>query len=528
MRFYLVLLSCLFLFNVAAQRKKITSGGVLKPEQAVMDIRHYTIALDVNIEQKSINGSTRIDIVTSQPTRVLLFDLMDSFLIKSVKVNNKEQPYEYKNDLIMINLSSQLPPGKHVVRVAYEGKPVVAIRPPWEDGFTWTSDSTGNPWVAITAAGTGGKSFFPCKDHPSDEPDDGAELLITVPKGLVVAGPGVLKNVLSKNNKSTYHWKTNYPINNYSILFNIGKYKVVSRDYTSINGNVVPIQFYVLEENAGKASRHLDVLERIIKNREKYFGEYPWVKEKIGIVETPHLGMEHQTMNAYGNKFRYTKVGGADFDWLLDHEFGHEWWGNKVTAKDWAHYWIHEGIGSYGDILYLREMEGEEAYLKRFRDMAIAFENKLPIVQGNDITEHDAYIGDVYGKGAFFMHTLRYVMGDSVFFPALKDFATDKANMLTTTDEFEQFFTRRSGKNLKPLFDRFIRSPDKLQIAVTRSRNGMWKINLANMDMKVPLKIVTSAGTETIQVSKEATTIKSTTPPVIDPDMYYLSKVIIE
>jgi len=527
MRILFFLLAILLSTHSFAQ-KKLTSGGVLKPEQANMDIRHYTIGLDVNIDRKYITGYTTIDFITAQPANVLIFDLLDSFNIKSVKVNKKEQPYIYKDDLIRINMPALLPAGKASVSIEFEGRPLVAVRPPWEDGFTWAKDSTGKPWVAITAAGTGGKTFFACKDHPSDEPDDGAALIITVPKGLVVAGPGLLKNVTSKNNKTTFTWETNYPINNYSILFNIGKYKVVSRNYTTINGNTVPIQFYVLEQHVGKAEHHLDIMERIIKNREKYFGEYPWVKEKIGIVETPHLGMEHQTMNAYGNQFRYTKVGGQDFDWLLDHEFGHEWWGNKVTAKDWAHYWIHEGIGSYGDVLYLREMEGEEAYLKRFRQMALGFENKKPIVQGTDIDEQAAYISDIYGKGAFFMHTLRYVIGDSIFFPALKGFVTDPKNMLTTTDDAEQYFTKRSGTNLKPLFDLFLRTPDKLEISVKRSRDETWKVSLLNLDLAVPLKIITGKGTETIQASKKAVTVKSTTVPAIDPDMYYFSKVIIE
>ena len=100
---------------------------------------------------------------------------------------------------------------------------------------------------------------------------------------------------------------------------------------------------------------------------EKYFGEYPWVKEAIRASETPHLGMEHQTNIAYGNKYRYEKLGGKDFDWLLHHEFGHEWWANKVTNRDWAHMWIQEGICVFGDAMATRELAGEEAYMEKMR-----------------------------------------------------------------------------------------------------------------------------------------------------------------
>jgi Aminopeptidase N len=509
----------------------LTSGGVLKPEQAVMDIRHYTIALDVDIANEKISGYTTIDFNMLQPAKVLIFDLLDSFTIHNLTVNGKRQNYKYEKNMIVVDLDKILPAGKAIVTVNYEGKPHHAIRPPWDDGFTWTKDSTGNPWVAITAEGTGGKIYYPCKDHPSDEPDDGAELIITVPKGLVVAGPGLLKKVTFKKDKATYDWNTKYSINNYSILFNIGKYKVVSRTYTTVNGNKVPIQFYILEEHADKAQHHLDVFEQTIRVQEKYFGEYPWVKEKIGIAETPHLGMEHQTMNAYGNKFRYTKVGGKDFDWLMHHEFGHEWWGNKVTVKDWADYWIHEGICNFGDVLYTREMEGESAYLQRFQQMALGFQNEKPIVQGKDIDEETAYQGDIYGKGAFFMHTLRYIIGDSIFFPTLKEFVTDPKytyHNLVTTADIENLFNKNSGTNLSPLFNLYLRTTNKLEVYMKRIRKNEYQVSLLNIDMLLPLAVSTTEGMQNVLVDKKGIKLKSDSLPVIDPDMYYLKKIIIE
>src|SRR5258706_3381431 len=182
MKLFFCMLAVFPISNTYAQH--LTSGGKLKPEQAIMDIRHYTIALDVDIAQKSISGYTTIDIDMQQPTHVLLFDLIDSFNIKSIQVNGKKQSFNYANNLITINLTKELPAGKASVTIVYDGKPHVAIRPPWDDGFTWTKDSSGNPWVAITAERTGGKIFYPCKDHPSNGPNEGAELIITVPKGL--------------------------------------------------------------------------------------------------------------------------------------------------------------------------------------------------------------------------------------------------------------------------------------------------------------------------------------------------------
>ncbi|MEI9957370.1 MAG: M1 family metallopeptidase [Ferruginibacter sp.] len=522
----------LFLFiGSIAYSQELTSGGKLKPEQAIMDIRHYTINLAVDIDQKSISGFTVIDFILSQATPVLLFDLMNDLKVEKIWVNGTEAPFTHNNALITITPALPVAAGKTSVKVKYAGKPHIAIKPPWEDGFTWAKDTLGHPWVAVTAEAAGGQIFFPCKNHPSDEPNEGADMIITVPKGLVVAAPGLLQKITKQKTTDTYYWQTKYTINNYSIVFNIGDYAVITKTYTTVNGNQVPMQFYVLKAHQEKAAHQLEILAQIASVREKYFGEYPWVKEKIGIVETPHLGMEHQTMNAYGNKFRYEKIGGVDNDGLMNHEFGHEWFGNKVTVKDWADYWIQEGICSYGDMLYVRDMGGEQEYIKRFKQSSFGITNQKPVVQGKDIDEATAYIGDIYSKGAFFMHTLRYVIGDDIFFPALKQLSTNiqyTYDNLVTTDDVEKLFSKAAATDLKPLFDLYLRTTQKLEVHITALRQNKYKISIDNINISLPMDIVTDDGVQKIILTKKGATITSDIFPQVDPDMYYLKKIIIE
>lgn len=525
------LLLSLLIAPAALFAQDVIYGGKLKPEQANMDIKHYTINLAVDIANKSISGNTEINLTLQQPAGDILFDLMDNLTVQKVWVNNQPATFTHSEHLLHVTNKQPFAAGNTTVKVQYGGQPLIAKRPPWEDGFTFTTDSVGHPWVAITAEGTGGKIYFPCKDHPSDEPDNGVDMTITVPQGLVVAGPGLLQSVKTKNHQSAYHWKTNYPINNYSILFNIGDYTVVKRTYTSINGNKIPVEFYVLTIDSSKANHLLDLLEIEARVKEKYFGEFPWAKEKIGLVETPHLGMEHQTAVAYGNKFRYTKIGGEDFDWLMNHEFGHEWWGNKVTAKDWADYWIHEGIGSFGDALYTYDKEGEEAYEKIYQRSIVNIKNDKPIVMGKDIDEETAYHNDIYSKGSFFMHTLRYVMGDSLFFPALKTLATDSMytyNHLTSTEAVQQLFTNAYGKDLAPLFHLYLYTTDKLGIYIKQTAFNTYTIKLENIDMPLPLDITTSDGTAKQWVDQKGITVKSNTMPVVDPHTFYIKKVVYD
>jgi aminopeptidase N len=527
---------CLFILLLLAgigpaTAQNLKSGGKLIPEQAIMDIRHYTVALTVDPTQKSIDGYTEIDLILSQQAEKLVFDLVHLLQVKKVWVDGKEMKHEAAGDRIYITGTKPFPAARIRVKIAYGGVPGVAERAPWVGGFQWEKDSQGNPWISITCQGEGAKIYFPCKDHPSDEPNEGADLIITVPKGLTVAGPGLLKSVKNSKNQSTFHWKTNYTISNYCILFNVGKYKLVTREYTSIDGNKIPMHFYVLEEHADKAPYHLELLERSCRVLEKYFGEYPWAKEKIGLAETPHLGMEHQTMNAYGNKFNYSKLGGQDFDWLMHHEFGHEWWANKVTNRDWGHMWIQEGICTYGDALIVRDMEGEEAYNQRMRQTARRAGNKLPIVQGDEVDSDQAYYGDIYGKGAYFMHTLRYVIGDDIFFPTLKKLATDPAytyDNTVVTKDVEQLFSGAYGKSLEPLFHLFLYTTDKLDVGVKQLTDTTYLVQVRNLNMSIPLELVTSEGSKRQMVDAKGITVTSTSGVRVDPQGFYMKKVTQE
>jgi aminopeptidase N len=510
----------------------ITSGGKLLPLQAIIDIRHYTFDLDIDIDKQSIKGAVEISLNLSKKTDTILLNLVHLYTVTKISVNKKVVLFDQHDDKIFITSATGFKIGNHKVKIEYNGIPPIALRPPWDGGFTWTKDASGNDWVAINIQGEGGGMYFPCKDHPGDEPNEGVDMKITVPSNLVVAGPGLLMNVTTKKNKSTYYWKTNYTISNYCIVFNIGKYKVAKDVYTTIEGAKVPIEYYVLEVDTMHAKKVIATKIRDTRILEKYFGEYPWAKEKIGIAEVPNSGMEHQTMITFDNKFVYKKVGGHDYSANLFHEYAHEWWANKVTNKDWAHMWIQEGIATYAEALAMLELGGEAAYNEMIDGHRRGVKNKKAMVLGDEITEEEVYSGgDIYGKGSFFMHSLRYLTGDDIFFPTLKKLATDPRytyDNFVTTDDVEKLFSNALGKDLKPFFDFYLRTTNVIDVNVKEIGFQKYQVKITNFFMPLPFEITANDKTGKLIIPEEGIVINSVLPPQVDPGRFYLKKVTIQ
>ena len=351
-----------------------------------------------------------------------------------------------------------------------------------------------------------------------------------MPIDYFVAANGLLRNEsYPKKGYKTYHWFTGYPINNYLINFGIGKFEVVEKSYITEKGDEMPVVFYVLPEMRSGADSLLDQALDMLYSYRKFFGEYPWVNEKFGLLNTSFLGMEHQTIIAYGNKYHNRKIANLNFDNLLLHEMGHEWWGNKVTVGDWADFWIQEGICTYGEALYVLDKSGEGAYHEYMARFQRRIWNRSPLIGHKDATSDEAYGGDIYSKGAAFMHTLRFVLGDSIFFPTLKQFATDPAYTFpnfVNTDDLLNLLNKNSGKDLGKLFNLYLYTTDYPEIKIDSVSTNTFELSIPNIDFEIPMEVSYDGKIDTLQLSDKSIQINSKTRPVVDAKNWYLKEFI--
>jgi aminopeptidase N len=538
--FVIVFIACVTL--TFAQRelgvRPTVTGGPLKFEEAVYDVQSYDVSLKVDPTTKSIIGTTVMTARTNIPTNVILLDLDTPYTISRVTDgSDRDLRFERSSDAVRIFFPISKQVGETITTsITYSGMPREAPRPPWVGGFMWAKTPSGAEWISVALQNDGADLMFPVKDHPSDKAAMAA-MHITVPDPLIATGPGKLESVKKNNDgTSTYNWRMTNPIANYSIVFNAAPYKTVEDSYKSVSGDIMPIVFYVLPEDADKAPRLIAEQKKYLAFYEKYLGPYPFRSQKVGIVETPHLGMEHSTDIAYGNQFKYDADG---TDSLLLHEFGHEWWANLVTAADWKDFWIHEGFQSYMDTLYQEYLHGQDAYLKAMNARKEKIKNIQPIAPREAKIAYQVYMdapdyknsdGDIYGKGALFLHTLRYLIGDKAFFDALHHMAYPTKEMetytdgrqerLVTTDDFLTIAEQDSGMKLDWLFEVYLRQPKLPRLVSEVSGN---KLNLHweapnNMPFPMPIDVEINGNIQRVEMPDGQASIPfSGAEPVIDP-----------
>jgi aminopeptidase N len=482
-----------------------TLRGMLRPERTCYDVRWYDLDVRVDPDHRFISGSNTVRFTALEPSARLQIDLFDDMTLESAALDGgRPLPFTREYNAVFIVLEEPLRPGTtHDLLLRYSGSPRVAKNPPWDGGLIWTKDSSGNPWVAVACQGTGASLWWPNKDHQSDKPDS-MRIQVTVPPGLEDVSNGRLRGITTlADGWRRYDWAVTYPINNYCVTVNVGKFAHFGETYAGTD--TLTLDYYVLPENLGKAQKQFAQVKPMIACYEKCFGTYPFTRDGYKLVESPHLGMEHQSAVAYGNGFRQGYRGtsssawGLMFDFIIIHESAHEWWGNSVTAKDIADMWIHESFGAHAEAMYVECMFGKQAMLDYVNSRKTQVGNRRPILGAYNVNSEGS--GDMYPKGSLMLNTLRGVLdNDSLWFAVIRGMATEFRYRTITTEDVVTFINRATGTDYTYFFDQYLRYPSlpKLEVVLTVTTGVLscryrWRAEVK--DFHMPVRVTTSPGT---------------------------------
>ena len=405
--------------------------GNLSSFRSCYDVNYYDLNIVIDDKNKKISNSFNIIHFTALDTfQSLQIDLFSNLNILSIEFENTLLSFTREHNAVFIDFPRVILNDEILsFTVYYNGEPREAVNPPWDGGFSWENDNNTLPWIGVSCQGLGASSWWPCKDHQSDEPDS-MKITCSVRKPLKVISNGNLindtivynKDLNSLTTKSS--WFVSYPINSYNVTLCIGDYTHFNDIYVS-QKDTLDLDYYVLSYNKKKAMEHFNQVKPMLACFEKYFGPYPFWSDGYALVETPYLGMEHQSAIAYGNNFLpgyngNTKfTAGFDFDYIIIHETGHEWWGNSITTNDIADMWIHEGFCTYSEVLYVECIYGYNAMLKYVNNQKKSVRNDKPIVGPYNVNTRGS--NDMYQKASLMLHTLRSVIdNDSLWFALIE------------------------------------------------------------------------------------------------------------
>lgn len=529
----------------------LETGGQLKPEYENIELSKVHLFFNVKPASQSIDGKTELSLAVSKQRSNFLIDLDNNYKISHISLDQKEiKEFEHSKGEIRFSTTAPVLAGETLkVTIEYSGKPHVANNPPWDGGFVWAKTNSGKPWIATAVQGEGCDLIWPCIDHPQFEAQK-TDIVIQVPKGLVAASNGNLIETKEGNSWVRYYWRSEQPQNNYGIALNIGPYEVLRDNYVSRYGHEYPLVFYYLEGKEKQANQLFKEFYQQLDFYEKMIGPYPFHEEKMGVVETPHLGMEHQTINAYGQEYKAGKYG---FDSLLHHELAHEWFGNQVTNTDWDHMWLHEGFGAYMQPLYGQYLHGDFVYHSMMYESRVGLLNKFPIVSNKPMSEDDVYKpdrgpgSDIYQKGAWVLHTLRNLIGDDKFFAATRKLVygtiTPKPGnfqpRFADTQDFIDAVNEQTGQDYTWFFEQYLYTA-KLPTLVKEQEGNLlklyWKTGNSGR-FELPVDIEIDGALKTIEIGKTPVSIELPNKEVhyiIDPlnkilrDKEYLDEYIKE
>jgi aminopeptidase N len=419
--------------------------------QEDFDVVCYNLALDFRgYYQQIISGAVTIDARSRVPALTeLVLDLCSALSVDSVICGSALQPFALDSNLLRISLDRAYMQDERVqVRVVYHGTPCQTNVP--YTSVQFYNRPVGSyfvPTEATLSEPYGARDWWPSKNVVSDKADS-VRVSVIVADTLTATSNGLLESVIAIPPSSRmFTWVERHPISTYLISASVTNYASYPDAYLTLAGDTMPIVHYAYPERLTRAQTSWNVLPAMMNFCAQLFGEYPFVDEKYGHTMFSFGGaMEHQTNTSFG---RNITPGTHSYDYIVQHELVHQWFGDDVTLATWPDVWLNEGFACYGEALWMEHLGGFAAYRSYMTSTGnlIVTDPSGPVVNPADLFNSNT----VYHKGAWALHMLRgLVRNDSLFFAALREYHTRHAHGNATTQEFLADVSDVVGFNVTP------------------------------------------------------------------------------
>ncbi len=470
--------------------------GEYGPYRANNDLLHYTLTVRADPATGTLRGDNQVRFRMLEDGSRIQLDLARELDIDKVHIHGKPVTVSRQEESFFVDVAETLRKGQiYTVDVFYSGKPRTAGR---FGGISFEKDAAGKPWIFTACEGNGARVWWPNKDQWQDEPQEGVDLHVEAPAGLMDVSNGRLIGHKDLHDGFTeWDWRVTYPINNYDVALNIADYM----HWSDRPLGKLSIDFYAKPEDLARAKQQFAQARPMLKIFDQKVGEYPFLRDGYKLVQVPYAGMEHQSAVAYGNGFQngYGRPGHRDwtgvgispkFDFIIVHESGHEWFGNAVTAADPADMWIHEGFTTYMEDVYVEGRWGKAEAIRYVNGYKRKVKNLRPIVglrgTGNEPTDEDQYF-----KGTLFLNTLRSIVDDDAkWWATLHGFYEQFKYKTVLTEDVIRYWNDKLGHDYTAVFMEYLRHAPlpELQLKFDKAAGTVsyrWQASEPGFDMPI-------------------------------------------
>ncbi|MEX1201821.1 MAG: M1 family aminopeptidase [Ferruginibacter sp.] len=406
------------------------------------DIKYVRCLWEVNPAVRYIKGAVTIYFKATAATNTIVLDLMDVLRTDSVLQRNTRINFTQQNNSLSITLANNLLVGAlDSVSIFYKGAP-----PETGFGSFVLSTHAGTPVMWTLSEPYGSRDWWPCKNGLDDKIDS-MDVYLLHSNAYRGASNGMLQTEIPvAGNKTLTHWKHRYPIATYLVCFAVTNYEVFTMN-VQLGNTSLPVQTHCYPESlVNFQTNTFKVLNQLKYFSEKY-GEYPFIKEKYGHVQFSWGGgMEHQTASFMV----------STSESLMAHELAHQWFGNMVTTASWEDIWLNEGFATYLTYSYLEDTytPGNNFYRKAMvNDVTSQPDGSVKVYDTSSVNRiFSSRLS--YSKGGFLNYMLRFVLGDEVYFRAIRNYLNDPLlkHGYARTADLKRHLETESGKDLGTFF----------------------------------------------------------------------------
>jgi aminopeptidase N len=412
------------------------------------DVTYYKCFWENTPNDRNLRGIVTVYFKTIGNVSNITLDLATSLTVNSVVYHGARAFFSRPANGLTISFSTAI--ANNIidsVTIDYSGTPETL------EGYfatgTHSSGTSAAPYTYTLSQPYGARYWWPCKDNVQDKADS-IDIYLTYPNQYMGVANGILASETDNGVTKTSYWKHRKPIVPYLVAFAISNYSKLT---TSFNGITTPIINYVFPESISSYNSNISRLGVAFTAFQNRFGSYPFPNDNYSQtqIRAGVGGMEHQT-----NSF----IDSWDGD-LMAHELMHQWFGDMVTCNTWKDIWLNEGFATYGELVYLEDLSGTAAKVAELRSMATSITGVINDgVIRNDTSTVNAIFNYrmSYLKGAYIVNMLRWVLGETKFNEACKNYlkAPGMAYGFSRTDSLKKYMELSLGKNLNEFFNDWV------------------------------------------------------------------------